>query len=116
MEQEAVERLQRALQLKRQLDLLQQELEEIKGWFKQNYPQGLQIPGVGRVIIRHLPKYEVDVLKVLPLLNKRGMEDAIRLQGLRHTIVQQLQKLGHLPQDLEGVVTLVGEVVTVEFR
>jgi len=116
---EATKRLRKALQLKAQIERLEEQLKEIKQWFADNYPEGFEAKGIGRAIVRWQPKFALDIDGLIRHIknNPQALEAALRFANPNHTVPAKLRDAGFLPANLvDKLVTKIGEEPRVEFR
>jgi len=116
---EAVKLLRKALQLKSQIERLDEKLKEIRKWFAENYPSGYEAKGVGKAIVRWQPRFTVDIDGLLRHIRNdpKALEAAVRFSNPNHTVPFKLRDAGYLdPTLVDKLVTKVGEEPRVEFR
>ncbi len=117
LKKEAQRRLKHALHLKEQIAELEGKLREHKEWFAQNFPEGFVYKGIGQAIVRWVPEFSVDVDRLLRVLNANQLKIALRLAGVRHSVIVKLKEQGILTADMaDSLVTKVKEHPSVEFR
>jgi hypothetical protein len=116
---EATKRLKKALQLKVQIERLEEQLKEIRNWFAEKFPEGFEAKGIGKAIVRWQPKFTLDLDGLLRHIRNdpKALEAALRFANPNHTIPYKLRDAGFLPANVvERLVTKVGEEPRVEFR
>jgi len=116
---EAVKRLKKALQLKMQIERLEEQLKEIRQWFADNFPEGYEAKGVGKAIVRWQPRFSVDIDGLIRQIRNdpKALEAALRFANPNHTVPAKLRDAGFLPANLvDKLVTKIGEEPRVEFR
>ncbi len=116
---EATRKLRKALQLKAQIERLEEQLKEIRQWFAENFPQGYEERGVGKAIVRWQPRFAVDIDALLRHIRNdpKALEAALRFSNPNHTVPFKLRDAGFLPaQVAEKLVIKLGEEPRVEFR
>ncbi|MCX7643154.1 MAG: hypothetical protein N2116_05040 [Armatimonadetes bacterium] len=116
---EATKLLRKALQLKSQIERLEEQLKEIRVWFADNFPSGYEAKGIGKVIVRWQPKLVLDLDGLIRHLRNdpKALEAALRFANPNHTVPYRLRDVGYLDASLvEKLVTKVGEEARVEFR
>ncbi|MCS7187607.1 MAG: hypothetical protein RMK89_11740 [Armatimonadota bacterium] len=116
---EATKLLRKALQLKSQIERLEEQLKEIRVWFADNFPSGYEAKGIGKVIVRWQPKLVLDLDGLIRHIRNdpKALEAAVRLANPNHTLPFRLRDAGYLDSSMvERLVTKVGEEARVEFR
>jgi len=116
---EATKRLRKALQLKAQIERLEEQLKEIRDWFAEKFPEGFEVKGIGKVIVRWQPKFTLDLDGLLRHIRNdpKALEAALRFANPNHTVPAKLRDAGFLPANVvERLVVKVGEEPRVEFR
>jgi uncharacterized protein (UPF0335 family) len=116
---EATKRLKKALQLKAQIERLEEQLKEIRDWFAEKFPEGFEVKGIGKAIVRWQPKFTLDLDGLLRHIRNdpKALEAALRFANPNHTVPAKLRDAGFLPANVvERLVTKVGEEPRVEFR
>jgi hypothetical protein len=119
LEKEAARKLRKAFQLREQMERLEGQLKEIRQWFAENFPDGYEERGVGKVIVRWQPKFSVDLDGLIRHIRNdpKALEAALRFANPNHTVPYKLRDAGFLPASVvERLVTKVGEEARVEFR
>ncbi len=117
LRKEAQRRLRHALMLKEEIDERVAKLQEHKEWFAQNFPEGFVYKGLGQAIVRWVPEFTVDVERLLRVLKAEQLKIALRLAGVRHSVVVKLKEQGVLSAEVaDSLVTKVKEHPAVEFR
>jgi len=116
---EATKRLRKALQLKAQIERLEEQLKEIRDWFAEKFPEGFEAKGIGKAIVRWQPKFILDLDGLLRHIRNdpKALEAALRFANPNHTVPAKLRDAGFLPANVvERLVVKVGEEPRVEFR
>jgi hypothetical protein len=116
---EATKRLRKALQLKAQIERLEEQLKEIRDWFAKKFPEGFEAKGIGRAIVRWQPKFTLDLDGLIRHIRNdpKALEAALRFANPNHTVPYKLRDAGFLPANVvERLVVKVGEEPRVEFR
>jgi hypothetical protein len=116
---EATKRLRKALQLKAQIERLEEQLKEIRDWFAEKFPEGFEAKGIGKVIVRWQPKFTLDLDGLLRHIRNdpKALEAALRFANPNHTVPYKLRDAGFLPANIaDKLVTKLGEEPRVEFR
>jgi uncharacterized protein (UPF0335 family) len=116
---EATKRLRKALQLKAQIERLEEQLKEIRDWFAEKFPEGFEAKGIGKAIVRWQPKFTLDLDGLLRHIRNdpKALEAALRFANPNHTVPAKLRDAGFLPASVvERLVVKVGEEPRVEFR
>lgn len=116
---EATKLLRKALQLRSQIERLEEQLKTIKQWFADNFPEGYEAKGIGKAIVRWQPRFAVDIDALLRHIKNdpKALEAAVRFSNPNHTVPFKLRDAGYLdPILVDKLVIKVGEEPRVEFR